>query len=255
MAKQKEFTRPLRLTSPLTRGDKVGDAQYLMQGHNRFPDLAPYKDKPLDKIYGNDSGEATRKSKFWLGYPENALDRVFGQTLYEYLRVNDWRPLPEDYRKRRDFRLKQAEDSVGMKALREAVNHLGYHESPFGSNEQMFGKWYRLDGEPWCAIFESYCFDRIGHRFRYSYVPNIYEDAKHGRNGLSVVWTPRPGDLALFDFHGEQLAHTAFVRTVPVKGYFDDLGGNTGPTNISNGGAVMSARRPVSSVHAWVRVS
>lgn len=254
-----EYDRPLRLTSPLTRGQPVLDAQWLLAGHNRFDGLAPYKDGKIDGVYGTVTAHATSRAKFWLGYPLAACDRVFGQTLYEYLRPNRWRPLPDDYRTRRAARLKAAALTPGEKALEEAVKHLGYVETP--QNVTIFGAWYRMNGVPWCAIFESYCFAHSGYvtssgasRFRYSYVPAIYDDARNGRNNLYLVATPRPGDLALFDIGTELLGHTAFVREPPSRGYFTDLGGNTSPSNFANGGEVMSKRRPTSIVHAWVRV-
>jgi hypothetical protein len=254
-----EFDQPLRLTSPLTQGQKVKDAQWLMAGNNRFPGLATFKDGVIDGAYGELSAAATWRTKYWLGYPDNSLDKIFGQTIYEYLRPNNWRPLPTLYRERREARLKAAAQTPGVKALAQAVTHLGYHEVP--NNWTVFGRQYGMDGEPWCAIFESCMFRDSGYvtstgrwRFRYSYVPTIYEDARHARNGLHLVSTPRPGDLALFDISGETLAHTAFVRTAPSGGYFEDLGGNTSEQNMANGGYVASKRRTTRNVHAWVRV-
>jgi hypothetical protein len=250
----KEFTQALRLTSPLTHGQKVEDCQYLLKGHSRFKGLATYKDGKVDGVYGPVTAAAVKRAKFWLGYPLAACDRIFGQTVYEYLRVNHWRPLPVSYQDRRAARLAAAVKTPGQLALAEAATHLGYRESPFGSNDTIFGAWYGLQGQPWCAVFESYCFGHTGSGFRYSYVPDIYHDARNGLNRLQVVWTPKPGDLALYDIGGEQLAHTAFVHTSPASGRFEDLGGNTGPINVSNGGEVLIQRRPTSMVHAYVRV-
>jgi hypothetical protein len=245
----------------MLRGQRVKDAQWLLAGHNRFDGLAPYKNGAVDGVYGQVTALATRRAKFWLGYPDSGVNDVFGQTLYEYLRKERWRPLPKAYRDRRTARLAAAVKTPGEKALAEAAKHLGVKESPFGSNRQPFGVEYGMNGVPWCAIFESCMFRDSGYvaanghwRFRYSYVPTIYDDARNGRNNLRLVATPQPGDLALFDIHGEPLAHTAFVRVPPSGGYFTDLGGNTGPVNVSNGGAVMSQRRATSMIHAWVRV-
>jgi hypothetical protein len=257
-----EFSRPLRLVSPHRRGPAVRDAQWLMQGHSRFgAELAPYKDGELDGEYGPKTAVATSRAKFWLGYPLNSCDHVFGQTLYEYLRPKDWRPLPDAYHDRRVARVAAATATAGSKALAAAETHLGTRESPFGSNRQPFGVEYGMNGEPWCAIFVSCMFRDSGYvtptgtwRFRYSYVPTIWEDAVAGRNGLRRVWTPRPGDLACYDLHGELLAHVAFVRKPPTRGSFVDLGGNTGPIDVSNGGEVASQSRSTAIVHGYVRV-
>lgn len=251
----KEFIPPLYLVSPPITGQKVKDAQWLLSGHNRFPDLAPLKDAAIDGVYGPLTAQATKRAKYWLGYPTGACDQVFGQTLYEYLRPNDWRPLPAAYRTRRAARLAADEATPGLKALQLAETFIGVKESPFGTNCQMFGAWYRMNCVAWCAIFCSYNFGHTGQpSFRYSYVPNIWDDAVHNRNGLIVVQTPKPGDLAIFDWAGTPKAHVAFVKTVPSSsGAFIDLGGNTGPVNLANGGEVLAQDRNRSMVHGFVR--
>ena len=46
----------------------------------------------------------------------------------------------------------------GLKALVQARRFVGVAERPPGSNRTPFGRWFGADGEPWCAIFLSYCF-------------------------------------------------------------------------------------------------
>jgi hypothetical protein len=46
----------------------------------------------------------------------------------------------------------------GPKALMQARKFVGVREHPPGSNRTPFGRWFGVDGEPWCAIFLSYCF-------------------------------------------------------------------------------------------------
>ena len=36
----------------------------------------------------------------------------------------------------------------------------GYKEGP--NNDTIFGKWYGLNNQPWCAMFVSKCFDEAG---------------------------------------------------------------------------------------------
>lgn len=253
----REFEVPLILTSPHIRGDRVRDAQFLLSGHTRFDGLAPYKDGELDGEYGPKTAAATKSAKFWLGYPAASCDRVFGQTLYEYLRTKDWRPLPEEYRRRRSQRLAAANRKTpGLKALEVAIGQIGTTESPRGSNMNPYGKWYGFNGVPWCAIFESWCFAHSGRpSYRYAACVNIVSDARAGRNGLREVWSPMPGDVCVFNIHGDPFAHTSFFeKWINVGGAFYDVGGNTGPSNISNGGAVMRQRRDRSMVSHFVRV-
>jgi hypothetical protein len=253
----KQYDIPLRLTTPHMAGPKVNDAQWLMAGHSRFKGLATYKDGTIDGDYGLLTAQATKKAKYWVGYPTASCDMVFGQTLYEYLRPNDWRPLPTEYRDRRAARIAAAAATPGKKALAYAVNEVGNKEYPFGSNLQKYGAWYGFNGVPWCAIFESYCFGHTGWpSYRYAAVEQIVSDARYGRNHLSIVRSPMPGDVIAYKIHGDPYAHTAFFeKWLDPGASFQDLGGNTGPTNISNGGIVMRQERPVSMVTAFVRVT
>lgn len=252
-----EFDPALVLTTPHISGQKVKDAQWLLAGHTRFAGLAPYKDGTVDGDYGPVTAAAVKSAKYWVGYPTSACDRVFGQTLYEYLRPNDWKPLPAAYRDRRAQRIAAATKTPGMKALAFAVNEIGNHESPAGSNDSKYGQWYGFNGVPWCAIFESYCFAFSGHpSYRYAACEQIYADAAAGRNGLKLVWSPIPGDVGIFNLHGDPFAHTSFFERWidETAGSFSDVGGNTGPTDISNGGAVMRQTRNKAMVSHFIRV-
>lgn len=251
-----EFETPLILTTPHITGQRVKDAQWLLAGNNRFPGLATYKDGDVDGDYGPLTAQAAQRARYWLGYPATKQTPVFDQTLYEYLRPNDWRPLPASYRKQRDTRIAAAAETPGMKALELAATFLGYHESPSGSNRTIFGEDYGFNGVAWCAIFETYCFKHTGRKtYRYAAVENIYWDAYYQRNGLYIVRTPQPGDVALFSFHGDRFAHTSFVDRVISQGSsFRDLGGNTGPSSFNSGGEVARGERSWSIVTAFARV-
>lgn len=253
----KEFAQPLILTTPLIKGSKVKDAQYLMAGHSRFKGLATLKDANIDGAYGKITADATKRTKYWLGYPINSCDRVFGQTLYEYLRPNKWRVLPKEYQDRRAQRLAAATKTPGMKALELAATQIGTHESPYGSNLQKYGQWYGYNGVFWCDEFISWCFYFSGWKtFHYASVELTYLDAHAGRNHLREVWSPMAGDLCCFNLHGDPYAHISFFEKWEnqSQGSFYDIGGNTGPANISNGGAVMRQTRYKSMVSHFIRV-
>ncbi len=248
-----EFTQPLVLTTPHMTGQRVKDAQYLLAGHNRFPDLATYKDGTIDGDYGTLTAQATKRAKYWLGYPSSAQTPVFGQTLYEYLRVEHWRPLPDAYRTARAARLAAAAQTPGKVALDYAAQFIGYHEGP-ANNQTMFGAWYGFNYVPWCAIFESYCFGHTGHpSFRYAAVEAIYHDAAANRNHLYLVTTPKAGDIACYSHGAERYAHTGFYLKPLTATTFEDLSGNTSSADFSNGGYVERHTRDVSSVVGFVR--
>ena len=61
--------------------------------------------------------------------------------------------------------------TVRQAALKRAITQLGVVESPPGSNNQKYGSWYGMNGQPWCMIFVSWCFElgakdiALGRRF------------------------------------------------------------------------------------------
>jgi hypothetical protein len=251
-----EFEVPLVLTTPLIRGQRVKDAQWLLAGHNRWRDfhdpIRTYKG-PIDGQYGPLTATATKRAKYLLGYVDNAINGQFGQQIYNYLTDTK---LPKDMLETRMARLKEMEKPPKAKALEMALGYQGVKESPFGSNRQMFGQWYGMNGVPWCAIFVSYCLTHNGRYFHYSYVPAIVEDARYGRNKMSLTNDPQPGDLVSYTFHGKPNAHTAFFHSwADVKHYaFYDVGGNTGPVNMSNGGEVLKQERNITQVTHFIRL-
>lgn len=259
----KQYDVPLRLVTPHMRGQKVKDAQWLMAGNSRFKGLATYKDGQIDGDYGPLSAQATRRTKYWLGYPDSTLKSQgayeFGQVLYEYLLPDARRLLPDDYRGRRDKRLaaSSADLNPGARALAAARKEIGYHESPAGSNNNKFGVEYGFNRVAWCAIFESIMFKHTGTpRFKYAAVELIHYDAQSNRNGLYIVRTPRPGDVIGYRFHGDPYAHTAFfVDWVSPGRTLKDLGGNTSVTDFANGGEVAEQNRDAGLVSFYARVS
>jgi hypothetical protein len=250
-----EYAVPLILTTPHMTGQNVKDAQWLMAGNSRFPGLATYKDGKPDGDYGRLSEQATERAKFWVGYPLSACNGVFGQTLYEYLRPEHWRELPKDYRTRRAERLAAAAQTPGTKAITLARGEIGTHEDPPYSNRTKYGAWFRFDGVPWCAEFESWAFAHTGwSKFKFASVEQIYESAKWGRNQMRLVFTPKHGDIVCYRIHGDEFAHTAFYDEPVDADTFWDLGGNTSATDMANGGEVARQQRQLSVVSHFVRV-
>jgi hypothetical protein len=153
--------------------------------------------------------------------------------------------------------------SAGRRALAEALRHVGVRESPPGSNRTMFGRWFGMDGVPWCAIFASYCYDvgagvvlcRGWHGAGVaprgvSYVPTLAAWLKAtGR----WVEEPAPGDLAIFDWDGGAPDHVGIV----IRRHGPELAtveGNTGVGNDSNGGQVMRRTRHMAQAAGFGRL-
>ena len=88
--------------------------------------------------------------------------------------------------------------TVRQAALKRAITQLGTVESPSGSNKQKYGSWYGMNGQPWCAIFVTWCFELGAQDIapivdsptfvkgsRYAYVPYVVGDARSNRYGLT----------------------------------------------------------------------
>ena len=164
---------------------------------------------------------------------------------------------------RREY-LDDRDGTVREQALGLARTFLGYVESPPGTNGNMFGSWYGMNYEPWCAMFVAYCYEHAAdggspsftQGQRYAYCPYIYNDARDRRNGLQLVDEPIPGDLCLFGWSGGDWDHVGIVEAGSTLG-FDTIEGNTSTSDNSNGGQVMARERSVYEAHrvAFVRVA
>jgi hypothetical protein len=153
--------------------------------------------------------------------------------------------------------------SAGRRALAEALRHVGVREAPPDSNRTMFGRWFGVDGVPWCAIFVSYCFDvgagvvlcrgwdGAGVRARgVAYVPTLAAWLKADGRWMDA---PQPGDLAVFDWDGGLSDHVGIV----IRAHGDVLQtveGNTAIGNDSDGGQVMRRERRRAQVAGFGRL-
>jgi hypothetical protein len=146
--------------------------------------------------------------------------------------------------------------TVRAAALAKAKTFLGYAESPPGTNGNMFGAWYGMNFEPWCAMFVSYCYelgsDQGSPTFRagsaYSYVPYVVSDAKAKKNGLAVTTGPQPGDLVCFDWDRDGVFdHIGLFEGWTGGRTLQTVEGNTSASNDSNGGSVMRRQRDAAS--------
>jgi hypothetical protein len=132
--------------------------------------------------------------------------------------------------------------------LGTARTEIGYRES--GDNRTKYGNWYGMDGEPWCAMFVSWCADRCGLLDsavpKFAYTPSgyrWYED--RGRAGRD----PRPGSLVFFQFPGMgRICHVGLVEAVLPDGRIQTIEGNTDADGSRTGGGVWRKRRSTRTV-------
>lgn len=147
--------------------------------------------------------------------------------------------------------------------LAKAKSYLGVKESPAGSNKTDFGAWYGMNGQPWCAIFVTYC-DQLGGNptpsfsrgTRYAYVPYILNDARNGANGLTGTNNPEPGDLVIYDWEdNSEPDHIGVFESWIDASRFNAIEGNTSIDNNSDGGQVMRRTRTRNYQVSFVRVA
>lgn len=133
-----------------------------------------------------------------------------------------------------------------------------YTEQPKNSNNSLFGAWYGMNGAAWCAMFVSYCLNKSGN--------GVTINGAQSRKGYALcsrgikwfqkkkAWHPvmkaQPGDVAFFDWdHNGSPDHTGLIVKVDTKRKrVLTIEGNTGHSNLSNGGAVMKQWRSMSAI-------
>jgi putative peptidoglycan binding protein/CHAP domain-containing protein len=241
------LTRTLHVVSPPMAGADVLAVQKALRALGYTPG-------PRDGIYGTATAGAVREFQ---GDHELEVDGVVGpRTRAGLERAKAGRKPPA-----------RRGSAVGRKALTEALEHLGVRETPAGSNRTPFGRWFGVDGVPWCNIFVSYCF-RVGADYTIcnghrgagvypkgcAYVPTT--EAWLRSAGLWVGrTTPRPGDIAIFNWDSAGVPeHIGIVEKSLGGGKFRCVEGNTAVGNDSNGGVVMRRERYVSQVNGFGRV-
>lgn len=132
-----------------------------------------------------------------------------------------------------------------------------YTEQPKNSNNTVFGSWYGMQ-TAWCAMFVSYCLNKSGN--------GVTINGAQSKKGYALcskgikwfqkkhAWYPvmkaKRGDVAFFDWdHNNDPDHTGIILKVDTKKKrVFTIEGNTGPANLSNGGAVMKQWRNMSTI-------
>ena len=126
--------------------------------------------------------------------------------------------------------------------LAVARRELGYTESPAGSNRTKYGKWFGLDGQPWCMMFVQW-------RFRQADAQDLLPalTASCGalmraaqEKGCWITGGYQPGDVVIYDFPGNNVKtdHCGIVEQISGGG-IRTIEGNTGIGNDANGGQVQ----------------
>lgn len=139
--------------------------------------------------------------------------------------------------------------ATAERVLSYARAELGKTESPAGSNRTPYGKWYGLDGQPWCMMFVQWVFVQAGmplpcRTASCSALLNWYRKNRPA----SIVKTPAAGDVVIYNF-----GHTGIVESVG-NGSITAIEGNTSVSGSqSNGGEVCRKTRKLCTAEAFIR--
>lgn len=97
--------------------------------------------------------------------------------------------------------------------------YLGYREGR--NNDNIFGDWYGIPNQPWCAMFVSYCMNKAGvlpnvvKKFASCYIGwNWFKSKGQTRNRGYI---PQKGDIIFFDWNpekGDGIDHVGIVNNV-----------------------------------------
>ncbi len=142
------------------------------------------------------------------------------------------------------------------KILSIARKELGITESPAGSNQTKYGKWYGLDGNPWCMMFVMWVFQQAGILnslpCKTASCGALMRAAQ--KAGCWVTTGLRPGDVVIYDFPGgAKTDHTGIIESVTSSGVVAIEGNTSVAGSQSNGGQVCRKTRPFSQVVGAVR--
>lgn len=112
--------------------------------------------------------------------------------------------------------------------LKKAESQIGFKEKPV--NLTKFGRYYGLDGQPWCALFLSWCFATSKHP-----LPSMQAGLKNGfaaavagmqyakeHGAWRPSWDAEPGDIVVYGWDGPgsswERMHVGLVVRSGAKG-------------------------------------
>ena len=140
------------------------------------------------------------------------------------------------------------------KVLNIARGELGTKESPANSNRTKYGKWYGLDGNPWCMMFVQWIFHQAGVPLplKTASCAALMNAAK--RAGQWVEKDFRPADVVIYDFPGGAVTdHCGIVEKVTPTGVAAIEGNTSQAGSQSNGEEVCQKQRPFRQIVGAVR--
>lgn len=138
----------------------------------------------------------------------------------------------------------QQRRKIKRRVLTVARSKLGYREG--SNNDTLFGRWYGLNHQPWCAMFVSWVAAkaRVTRIIpRHAYTP---AGAQWFKDRDAWGQRPRVGAIVYYDTAGlGRISHVGIVEKLLPGGAWYSIEGNTNEAGSREGRTVRRQRRTV----------
>lgn len=127
--------------------------------------------------------------------------------------------------------------------LKEARSQIGISESPKNSNKTKYGKWYGLDGQPWCCMFICWLFRTEPSLIKKT--ASCSQMASWFKSKGRFYTSAQPGDLCFMNFGNKNAfaSHIGIVESVNGDTVVTIEGNTSGSGSQDNGGSVLRKTR------------
>lgn len=140
--------------------------------------------------------------------------------------------------------------ATARQIVAKAASQIGTKESPAKSNKTKYGKWFGMNGQPWCDMFVSWCAAQVGAGKivgKFAYTPSHAAWFKKQGAWLGRTTRPKAGDIVFFA-NSKRICHVGIVEKRISASKVQTIEGNTSVTSNDNGGAVMRRTRTLGTV-------
>ena len=157
-------------------------------------------------------------------------------------------------------------NSSALKMLSVAKKFVDQSYKEGDNNDTVFGKWFGLNHQPWCAMFVSYCFNEAGLiKLVQAQGPKGFASCNAGvkyfasKGQLVPVGQAEPGDIVFFNFDSDPTTaeHVGIVYVnQPEKNQMVTFEGNTAGDNAgsqANGDGAYKKTRSYKNIMAVAR--
>ena len=153
--------------------------------------------------------------------------------------------------------------TAGLDIVNIAQKQVGFVEGP--NNDNIYGTWYGINNQPYCAMFVSWCFAQANATHLvaaqtqkgFSYCPDGLAWFQKNKQVIGK-YDGLPGDIVFYSFSGNGQPDHVEIIVGASKDGITTIGGNTSPDHAvtasqANGNGVYLRHRPYLYVMAICR--